>query len=63
MTQHLSAEQIAETLPLAFTGGIREATRIVREHVLDAGEELLEQIVGALIKRSRHYLSKTSDQH
>ena len=60
------AERIAALLPFAHTGGYREACAIVRDQLAKSGARidprLFEDIVAALMKRSRDALSTTSDQ-
>lgn len=60
------AEQIAALLPMAHTGGYREASGIVRSHVANAGVKLdplmFENIVAAVMQRSREHLSQLSEQ-
>jgi hypothetical protein len=56
------AEAIAELLPIAHTGGIREATKIVREYLNGieppVDRLLFDEVVGALVGRSRNVLSQ-----
>jgi hypothetical protein len=55
-----TAENIAYALPIGQTGGIREATRIVRKHAAHLDPKLFDDVVGAVVKRSRECLSQTS---
>jgi hypothetical protein len=54
---------VADSLPIAVTGGSREASALVTNHVgpiEQLGEKMFENLVGAVIKRSRLLLSMTT---
>jgi hypothetical protein len=54
-----TAEYIAYALRIGQTGGIHEATHIVREHAACLDPGLFDDVVGAVVKRSRECLSQT----
>lgn len=62
-----AAEKIAAELPMAHTGGYRESCAIVREQLMKDGVRidlrLFEDVVAAVMKRSRDELSKVSEQY
>lgn len=62
----MTPDEIASKLPMAYTGGYRESTHIVRTHatlmMCSFSEHHIENIIGALMRRSRDYLSRITPQ-
>jgi hypothetical protein len=58
-----SPEEIAGTLPIAVTGGLREATWIVRTAFPTASQAFVDSVAGALLARTRRGHSHTSSEH
>jgi len=57
----MDAEQIAALLPIAVVGSIRCAADMVEGRFPDLRGKEKEDLVCAVIKRSRHFLSQPTD--